>query len=221
MKKSSGEAGTPVKQQPAKPKAIRSPAPRPSAGSQRNRLAEEAVVSATRALLLEIGYTQLTIEAVAVRAGVGKATIYRWWKGKPELVASIVREWVAPPSLDISQGSPRDLLVDFIYGIVRPVARGPFGQAFIEMLGDTAVRTAISKFMAERRMPIKAIFARLVETGELPKRLDVDFLMNTIFGSLLYQSIFWNEVNERETIERLVDLVLDGKPAARLLPPQE
>ncbi|GAA3975349.1 TetR/AcrR family transcriptional regulator [Actinomadura viridis] len=53
--------------------------PDPARRSERSR---QAILTATRELLFEVGYPKLTIEAIAARAGVGKQTIYRWWPSK-------------------------------------------------------------------------------------------------------------------------------------------
>ncbi|BDB39805.1 MULTISPECIES: TetR/AcrR family transcriptional regulator [Mycobacterium] len=62
------------------------------ASRRRSEKSRTAIVTATRELLLERGFDGLTIEAVAARAGVGKQTIYRWWRSRPALVADVVLE---------------------------------------------------------------------------------------------------------------------------------
>ncbi|OBK10991.1 TetR/AcrR family transcriptional regulator [Mycobacterium asiaticum] len=59
---------------------------------RRSQKSRTAIVTATRELLLERGFDGLTIEAVAARAGVGKQTIYRWWRSRPALVADVMLE---------------------------------------------------------------------------------------------------------------------------------
>jgi AcrR family transcriptional regulator len=59
---------------------------RRAVGRPRNEHSKRSILSATRSLLLKGGYDRLTIEAVAQKANVSKATIYRWWAGKGELV---------------------------------------------------------------------------------------------------------------------------------------
>src|SRR5258708_14121524 len=55
-------------------------------GRPRSEKARKAVIRSTLALLKRVGFNELTIESVAARAGVGKATVYRWWPNKAELV---------------------------------------------------------------------------------------------------------------------------------------
>lgn len=63
-----------------------------SAPRRRSERSRTAIVTATRALLLERGFDKLSIEAVAARAGVGKQTIYRWWPSRHALVADVILE---------------------------------------------------------------------------------------------------------------------------------
>ena len=59
---------------------------KPPNPTRRNQRSRQAILSATADLLGEVGYTKLTVEAIAARAGVGKQTIYRWWPDKGALV---------------------------------------------------------------------------------------------------------------------------------------
>src|SRR5215217_1034955 len=59
---------------------------KPPNPARRNQRSRQAILSATADLLGQVGYTKLTIEAIAARAGVGKQTIYRWWPDKGALV---------------------------------------------------------------------------------------------------------------------------------------
>jgi AcrR family transcriptional regulator len=59
---------------------------KPPDPTRRNERSRQAILTATADLLGEVGYTRLTVEAIAARAGVGKQTIYRWWPDKGALV---------------------------------------------------------------------------------------------------------------------------------------
>ena len=67
-------------------------------GRPRSPRAQQAIVTATCDLLLEMGYERLSIEGVAARAGVGKQTVYRWWPSKSALVTEAVLEGRLPIS---------------------------------------------------------------------------------------------------------------------------
>ena len=70
-------------------------------GRPRDPRAHAAILSAVRDLLASVGYERLTIEAVAVRAGVGKQTVYRWWPAKSALVAeAALANYVGTPTTE-------------------------------------------------------------------------------------------------------------------------
>lgn len=70
--------------------------PNPPDPARRNERSRKAILDAALALIAESGYAGLTIEAVAARAGVGKQTIYRWWKGRGAIVLDALAEQAGP-----------------------------------------------------------------------------------------------------------------------------
>ena len=97
-------------------------APARGRGRPRSEQAHRAIVEATLTLLDEGGYTALTIEAVAERAGVGKTTIYRRWPSKLELVIEAISE-LRPPGPPEDTGSLAGDFAAFARGQVSRVAR--------------------------------------------------------------------------------------------------
>ena len=74
-----------------------------SSGNRRSPLAHKAIIDATLELLKTVHYPALTIESIAAAAGVGKATVYRWWPSKGALVAEAVSSTLTvedPPETD-------------------------------------------------------------------------------------------------------------------------
>ena len=121
---------------PRPDRAPRRPGPRPAAAPQarpearrrrrafppmprpRSREAEAAILDATIALLGEVGFSGLTIDGIAARAGVGKATIYRHWSSKAEVAVEAFRAFV-PPLDDPDTGS----FADDVRAVVLPDRR--------------------------------------------------------------------------------------------------
>src|ERR1700746_129768 len=117
------------------------PSPKPAVGvtarrpgRPRSEKARKAVLRSTLALLKRVGFDELSIESVAARAGVGKATIYRWWPNKAELViasfVSAVEEELRFPS-----GGP---VLASIHEQMRRWAvifRSPLGQIIATVIG--------------------------------------------------------------------------------------
>ncbi|HYY19680.1 MAG TPA: helix-turn-helix domain-containing protein, partial [Streptosporangiaceae bacterium] len=93
---------------------------------RRSIRSHQAILAATTQLLAEVGYTALTIEGVATRARVGKATVYRWWPSKGALVMEAMGT-----ALDMTRvtetGDLRHDLLAIGKGIVHTLAHTPAG----------------------------------------------------------------------------------------------
>src|SRR5213594_2178768 len=122
-------------------------APRRDApGRPRSQRARRAVLDAARALFEKGGYAAATVEAVAVRAGVAKTTIYRWWPNRASLLVEVLVEEaavVAPPPE--GRDPLRALRTELRRGAV--AANGFIGRLLTSLLGeaqrDREVRTAL------------------------------------------------------------------------------
>src|SRR5436190_10331113 len=86
-------------------------------GRPRSAEADHAILGATIALLAEGGYDALTMEKVAARAGVGKATVYRRWGSKVELAVDALKASIADVEVHAT-GSLRDDLTSYMYGLM-------------------------------------------------------------------------------------------------------
>ncbi|MFJ9779693.1 TetR/AcrR family transcriptional regulator [Amycolatopsis sp. NPDC101161] len=73
-------------------------APKKPDAARRSERSRQAILAATRELIVELGYAKVSIDAIAARAGVGKQTIYRWWPNKGAVVFDSVLELSADPS---------------------------------------------------------------------------------------------------------------------------
>jgi AcrR family transcriptional regulator len=90
----------------------------------RSRQAEAAILEATIALLGEAGFSGLTIDGIAARAGVGKATIYRHWSSKAEVAVEAFRAFI-PPLDDPDTGSLADDIRSVVHQIVDGLSNSP------------------------------------------------------------------------------------------------
>jgi AcrR family transcriptional regulator len=180
-------------------------------GRPRSARADAAILRAALELLLEDGYEGMTIEGVAERAGVGKATIYRRWDSKAELIAALlssfndesrvpdagsVRGDLAAMVRDL-QGRPGfEMLVPMIGRIISLAAANP---AFMEIL--------YRHHIAPRRRIVAQILQRGIERGELRADLDVDGVVN-LFGGRIILGAVLGEVGP-ETLDELVVRTFD------------
>jgi AcrR family transcriptional regulator len=189
------------------------PAPRPP-GRPRSSHADAAITDAVLGLLAE-GTTveALTMDAVAARAGVGKATIYRRFADKDELVLAAV-EAVKPRPPEPAGVSVRDDLI----GIVRHVARvrqGIAGQIMPCMVPELQrpgrLRDLYLELVEDRREVTRSVLRRGIATGELRADTDIELAALLLSAPNTMTSLgFSPQLDLQELGERTVDMVLRG-----------
>lgn len=189
------------------------PPSEPPAPGPRGR---DAILAATLALLGELGYQRLTIEGVAARAGVHKATIYRWWSSKGLLVG-----WALGAGLSAGPvpdtGSTREDLVAWLRVTVANYTATPAEDALPALLSDLAREPGTLEgfrrsFLDARRANCRTLLERGVERGDIPADVDTGLLMDALAGTVFYRQLVSGEPIDQALPERLVDLLLPGLP---------
>ncbi|MFC7624294.1 TetR/AcrR family transcriptional regulator [Microlunatus sp. GCM10028923] len=159
----------------------------------RSARVQNAVFEATLAEFVECGYTALTIERIAARAGVHKTTVYRRWTDRDALLAAAVRDLAQIPVPALDTGSLRSDLQAYAHGIVE-VLTGPAGGVARTAMSSDAIRVPeiaqIKQLLISTRRPISTkIVARAVDRGELAADTDphalIDFLVAPLYFRLL------------------------------------
>jgi AcrR family transcriptional regulator len=146
---------------------------------------------AALALLAEVGYDRLTMDAVAARAGAAKTTIYRRWPGKAELVVDALASLKGAPEIP-DTGSLRQDLRALAESVTSAESR--FGaQVTIGMVSalarDAELRRVFGeKFIAPRMAGFRTVFERAVARGEMPAGHDLDLLAR-LFPALGLQQV--------------------------------
>jgi AcrR family transcriptional regulator len=157
-------------------------------GRPRSEKARKAVIQSTLALLNRVGFNELRVEAVASRAGVGKATIYRWWPNKAELVIdSFV--WAVEEELRFPSAGP---VLESIHEQMRRWAvifRSPLGQIVATVIGagqsDPEILQAFRAHWVEpRRIEARRLLRLAMENGEVRDDLDPDTVLDLLYGPL-------------------------------------
>jgi AcrR family transcriptional regulator len=143
------------------------------------------------ALLDEQGYSGLSVEAVAARAGVGKTTIYRRWPSKQELVVEAIRE-IGVPDVPEDTGSLAGDLMAFQRGQLERVVPTRVPSILPRLLGDTAgdaeLHAAVRRdVVGPIRDVLGELLQRAVERGELAEDLDVELATDVIHGTVVYR----------------------------------
>lgn len=199
------------------PKAVKKRTP----GRPRSEEARSAILNSTLELLEEVGFSDLKIEAVAARAGVGKTTIYRWWPSKAVLVAdafmsSVIRETRFPDT-----GSVREDLRAQMQRLAG-IFRGQRGRILRSLVGggqsDPELIAAFrNRWLIPRRAEAFGILQRAIDRGQLPPELDRNLLLDTLYGPLYFRMLVGHGPLSAAFVDGVCDAVMDGfatKPLA-------
>ncbi len=182
-------------------------------GRPRDPAADEAILTATLEVVTDLGFGGLTVEAVAARAGVGKATIYRRWSTKEELVVAVAEKLMSHETLP-DTGSLREDLVTWYWDKFRAKAESSgdrlMGQIIVEATVNPELKRLLARFIADRRAAVSVVVDRALDTGEIDASIDVSLLMDLVAGALLHRSLFGDKALHRKDVERVVDAALAG-----------
>jgi AcrR family transcriptional regulator len=173
----------------------------------------ELVLTATLELLGEIGYGELTIEAVAARSGVAKSTIYRHWPGKLALVTEAFTEmkqanYVPPPP-----GAVHDRVTAFLVDLASNIKHPDWRAACLPALIDASARDDDVAQLSRQLAEIGT--GRLVDVldearaaGELPDDTDTELLADALTGPILLRALFHRPLVDPDDIPALVTHLL-------------
>ena len=189
---------------------MRAPA---SVGRARNPDLDDAIASATRALLEERGLAALTIEAIARRAGVGRATIYRRWPNLDALLLQVLRSVIREiPIPDC--GNVREDLIEMLGEQLQLIEREA-GKLYPSLAHQATVspgaRQALRELMQRRHAAVEVVLRRGIERREIRDDIDTKLAFFLLWGPIYYRylSAFAAECTiEADFVVRLVDHVL-------------
>jgi AcrR family transcriptional regulator len=160
-------------------------------GRPRSAEADQAIVAATVAVLMEDGYRGLRMEAVVARSGVGKATLYRRFGSKPELVAHVVRHLnrgITAPDTGSLEGDWL-ALADTVLSAARTTNSAVFlPRLLAESAGDPELHRIFYENLVEpRRSATREVLERAIARGELREDLDLELAMDVLVGPIIYR----------------------------------
>lgn len=183
-----------------------------SGGRPRSERSKAAILAAVRKLLLKNGYSKLTIEAVAQRAGVSKATIYRWWRTKGELVLEAAEQEIAIGTVPDTGNSYADMdaaIGQLIDTFRRPLAAIVIFAAITTGSSDPKMaRIFRDRFVYPWRVSALEALERARARGDIFAE-DLHFLLDVIVGTVFQRILVMKESMIDEQKEKLLDVILD------------
>jgi AcrR family transcriptional regulator len=184
-------------------------------GRPRSEKARRAILEAAIELVKCDGFAAVTVEAIAARAGVSKATIYRWWPNKAAVVADGFLELTAPEVLFFMEtGSVREHLKLQMHELARVLA-SENGKLIAALLAEgqadpEVAKTLRSHWISPRREATREILRHGIEHGELRADIDLEATMDALYGPIYYRLLGGHAPLDEHFIEALADHVMVG-----------
>ena len=186
-------------------------------GRPRSAEADTSIMEATLELIVEEGIAGLSVESIAARAGVGKATIYRRWAGKDEVIEDALSSLNdALPEIPEAD-NVRDQLVLMVEQIRMKSLETCSGRLMPRMMSYSTqhpdlFKTYFTTVVEPRRERYRAVLRDGVASGELRADLDVELAATLVAAPMIYMHLMQAGLGAPRpgTSEALVDLVLGG-----------
>lgn len=187
---------------------------RPGGRSARVR---EAVLDATIGLVSEIGYDDVSIDAIAARAGVHKTTIYRRWSNKSALVAAAAsansQAQVPIPDTGSLVGDLQALARSVVANIGTDEGGRRSRSIAASAIASDGLASDMQQFWAERLRLSSAVVERAIERGELRAGVDTKVVVETLIGPLWLRLLLTGDPITDEVADQVAALVAAGATA--------
>ncbi|ACA82159.1 TetR/AcrR family transcriptional regulator [Leuconostoc citreum] len=181
------------------------------AGRPRDEAAKSAIMTATMTLLKDFKFANLTIERIAKEAGVGKATIYRWWGSKENLLLETFLDTV-DDHVVFNQEAP--LLDDFKQVIVEltVVLDSALGRALITaILEDRDLLDQFhQRFFEPRRQQASQLLRRGIDDGLIKADINIDVVLDMLFGDVYMNVFFYGKALDTASIDVILTSFMKG-----------
>ena len=182
-------------------------------GRPRDPAIDTAVLHATKALLMEVGYSRLSVEEVARRAGVSRPTIYRRWPSKPHLVHDALydpNQARTLPDTGDFEADVRTMLRRSFASYARPEVRAGLLGLTADLQGDVELRDSVLEWL---QRPVRDHLAQLltaaISRGDVRADADPEVLFDSLFGALVSHVVV-RGLDDPGFADAVADLVVRG-----------
>ena len=183
-------------------------------GRPRSEESEEAILAATLQLLTEKPLRDISMEEIARKAGVGKATIYKWWPSKAYVALDAflrkINRMVPTPDTGSARRDIQEQLRSFMV-----FYKSPSGRILVQFVAEAQIDKEFAslfrkRFLKPRREAIGVIFDRGVQRGEIDQNLDRELVLDLIYGLAVYRLMVGHAPLDREVADRIVSTLFNG-----------
>jgi AcrR family transcriptional regulator len=186
-----------------------------SPGRPRSAKSQKAILATAIEILLEQGLTSMSMDDVAKRAGVSKATIYRWWASK-ELLAldALATEWTLPtPSPELDTGTLRDDLLTRLHPWLRQLNLKPYERIIAGLLAQTQTDPEFARlyrehFVKPRRDDTRMLLHRAIDRGEIAADTDLEVTLDLLYGPIYHRLLHRHAPLNERFATQVIDAVI-------------
>lgn len=183
-------------------------------GRPRNVETQNAILAASYELLLEHGFGAVTIEKIAERAKVSKATIYKWWPNKGAVImdgymSAATARLPVPDTGSVFEDVRihASNLVDFLSSREGKVITQIVGEGQSDPGLAEEYRT---RYIQPRRREAWGIFEKGIERGQLKKDCDIGLCIDLVYGAMFYRMLVTGEPIDTEFVQRSLISLFEG-----------
>ena len=185
-----------------------------SRGRQRSSESEQAILTATLQLLKEKPLRDITIEAIARKAGVGKMTIYKWWPSKAYVALDAFRKTMNKMVVIPDTGDAERDLTELLHSIMRFYSSSTgriFGQFLAESQSDPKFAALFrERFLKPRREAAGEVLDRAIKRGEIDHTLDREVVLDLIFGPMVLRLMVGHGSLNKPDADAMISTLLRG-----------
>ncbi len=180
-------------------------------GRPRSQELDDVIIQAATRLIRDLSYAEVTMEAVASKAGVSKATVYRRWPNKAALTVDVLLRQALVMQVPF-QGAYREHLIRGMLGL-REMLSSVFAEAIVSVIVETQKNEALrghfySGFISKMQAIGDANLELAIERGEVRADISKDMIFDQIFGTFYYRLLVVHKPIDDAYIEQIVDNVI-------------
>ncbi|WP_016697956.1 TetR/AcrR family transcriptional regulator [Actinoalloteichus spitiensis] len=184
---------------------------------RRSERSRQAILSATRELIVELGYPRVTVEAIAARAGVGKQTLYRWWPTKGAVVLDSILALSSPdaegqvtlPDTGDLEADLRTVLRATVAEFADPAFEAPIRALNTEIINDAELAAAYRERLGAPVEQAKRDRLRAAQrAGQLAADADLDLVLDLLYAPVYRRWLLRDGPLTPEYADALVTAVL-------------
>lgn len=183
-------------------------------GRPRDLEADKRILASATELILECGFDDMTIDEVASRASVGKATVYRRWARKEDLALAAMAELYDQEFYQPDTGTLHGDLLE-VYAAIVTFTNSEAGKAYVrtavtESMRDQRIRALYRAAQDRASTHTYQMFARALDRGEIRAGLNLRWAVDWIGALVVSYLVVDREMPSADEVESMIDFVLRG-----------